>query len=67
MNIQHSVFSVLEKVAVSAGHLIGLLGSSTGYSSQDFSDTTAPSGGVYNYRTEKLDDGTDGIGWYEES
>ena len=23
-----------------------------------------PSGGVYNYRTEELDDGTDPHGWY---
>ena len=23
-----------------------------------------PSGGVYNYRTEELDDGTDPRGWY---
>ena len=67
MNIRHSVLSVLQKVAVSAGHLIGLLGSSVDNSSREFGDTIAPNGGVYNYRTENLDDGTDGIGWYEEN
>lgn len=29
------------------------------------SSDMAPSGGVLNYRTNKLDDGTDPIGWYE--
>ncbi len=32
---------------------------------EDDSDT-APSGGVLNYRTGKLDDGTDPVGWYEK-
>ena len=26
----------------------------------------APSGGLLNYRTSKLDDGTDPVGWYEK-
>ena len=30
----------------------------------DQDELIAPSGGVYNYRTEELDDGTDPRGWY---
>ncbi len=67
MNIRHSILSALEKAAISARHLIGLLGSSADHSDENFGDGIAPSGGVYNYRTENLDDGTDGIGWYEDN
>jgi hypothetical protein len=34
-------------------------------SKKSSSSDMAPSGGVLNYRTSKLDDGTDPIGWYE--
>ena len=67
MNIRHSILSALEKAGISARHLIGLLGSSADHSDEDFGDRIAPSGGVYNYRTGNLDDGTDAIGWYEDS
>lgn len=47
--------------------LVGFLASSAEDSdTQDVADI-APSGGVLNYRTGKLDDGTDPIGWYEKS
>ena len=49
-----------------AGSLIGLLAvSAKADGSSDKSDV-APSGGVLNYRTGKLDDGTDPVGWYEK-
>lgn len=35
-------------------------------SDSDSTSDIAPSGGVFNYRTGKLDDGMDPIGWYEE-
>lgn len=46
--------------------LVALLAASAKTSgTQDASDI-APSGGVLNYRTGKLDDGTDPVGWYEK-
>ena len=66
MTIQHSFRSIVERAAISVGHLIGLLGSSAHRSDDDYGDEIAPSGGVYNYRIGNLDDGTDPIGWYED-
>lgn len=39
---------------------------STGQSDEDDLSEGAFRGGVLNYRTGKLDDGTDPYGWYEE-
>ena len=49
-----------------AATLIGLLASSTKTSDTNDASDVAPSGGVFNYRTAKLDDGTDPVGWYEK-
>ncbi len=65
--MRHSILSFLERAAISARKLIGLLASSAHHSDEDYSDRIAPSDGVYNYRTGNLDDGTDAIGWYEDS
>ncbi len=65
--MRHSILSILERAAISARKLIGLLGSSAHHSDEDYSDTIAPSGGVLNYRTGNLDDGTDATGWYEDN
>ena len=67
MTIPHSIRSIVERAAISIGHLLGLLGSSVHQSDDDYGDKIAPSGGVYNYRIGNLDDGTDAIGWYEDN
>ena len=46
--------------------LVGLLASSAKASDANDTSDVAPSGGVFNYRTGKLDDGTDPVGWYEK-
>ena len=46
--------------------LVGLLAVSTKTSDAKETSDIAPSGGVLNYRTGKLDDGTDPVGWYEK-
>jgi len=47
--------------------LVGLLIASANTSDEEKSDASAAAfrGGVLNYRTGKLDDGTDPYGWYE--
>jgi hypothetical protein len=49
-----------------AGSLISLLAVSAKTDSASDKSDVAPSGGVLNYRTGKLDDGTDPVGWYEK-
>lgn len=49
-----------------AASLIGFLAVGTGASDTSEESEIVPSGGVLNYRTGKLDDGTDPIGWYEK-
>jgi hypothetical protein len=46
--------------------VISMLASSARTSDPDGTSDVAPSGGVLNYRTGKLDDGMDPIGWYEK-
>ena len=48
---------------------IGLLASSADTSEEEESDVSAGAfrGGTLNYRTGKLDDGTDPYGWYEQN
>jgi len=48
--------------------LVGLLAASAETSDEEENDVSAAAfrGGVLNYRTGKLDDGTDPYGWYEE-
>ena len=45
---------------------LGLLASSAKTSDTDEATNQAARGGVLNYRTGKLDDGTDAAGWYEK-
>ena len=49
-----------------SGSLISLLAVSAKTNSASDKSDVAPSGGVLNYRTGKLDDGTDPVGWYEK-
>ena len=46
--------------------LVGLLADSAKVPDTNDPSDVAPSGGVLNYRTGKLDDGTDPVGWYEK-
>jgi len=46
--------------------LAGLLASSAKTSDSNEASANAARGGVLNYRTGKLDDGTDPVGWYEK-
>lgn len=45
---------------------ISLLASSAKTSDSNDASANAARGGVLNYRTGKLDDGTDPVGWYEK-
>lgn len=56
-------FAALSKLVI--GFVDFLAASAKISDTQDASDI-APSGGVLNYRTGKLDDGTDPVGWYEK-
>ncbi len=46
--------------------LVGLLAESTKVPDTNDATNHAVRGGVLNYRTGKLDDGTDPYGWYEK-
>ncbi len=67
MNIRHSIVSILHKAGTFTSNFVDILGASAQSSTDDQSDKIAPSGGVLNYRTGNLDDGTDAIGWYEDN
>ena len=58
--------AIVGAVTTFAGSLIGLLAVSAKTDSTSEKSDIAPSGGVLNYRTGKLDDGTDPVGWYEK-
>ena len=45
---------------------VGFLVDSTKTSDSNEATGNAASGGILNYRTGKLDDGTDPVGWYEK-
>ena len=47
------------------GRVVGFLAASAGTSAPDDELGSSIRGGVLNYRTGKLDDGTDPYGWYE--
>lgn len=58
-----SLVVALGRVAVS---LLGLLAASAKTSDANDASANAARGGMLNYRTGKLDDGTDPTGWYEK-
>lgn len=45
---------------------VSLLAASTKTAGTNKASNNAAQGGVLNYRTGKLDDGTDATGWYEK-
>lgn len=54
----HSLVSNIVQLAREFGPLLV-------YTANNQDKIIAPDGGVYNYRTERLDDETDPTGWYE--
>ncbi len=58
-----AIFGVLMRLIAD---VISMLATSARTSDPDDASDVAPSGGVFNYRTGKLDDGMDPIGWYEK-
>jgi hypothetical protein len=65
MNIRLSTPSIVKMIVVFAQDALSLVASSTHHDEVNHDDRIAPSGGVFNYRTGNLDDGTDPIGWYD--
>jgi hypothetical protein len=57
------IFVLLGKFLIKA---VGFLAQSAKSNKSGKESDIAPSGGVLNYRTGKLDDGTDPVGWYEK-
>ena len=70
-DLSRSAYSVITAVALLLGELLrsvaSLLASSANTSDMNKSSDNAAGGGVLNYRTGKVDDGTDAVGWYEEN
>ena len=60
-----SLYLVLRGGAVSVWRAVGLLAAGSQTSPDDDELNSSVRGGVLNYRTGKLDDGTDPYGWYE--
>lgn len=58
-----AIASILINITVT---IIGLLASSAKTSDTNEASASTARGGVLNYRTGKLDDGTDATGWYEK-
>lgn len=61
----HICYAFAKTMATLATTLVGFLASSTKISNSNESSENATQGGVLNYRTGQLDDGTDATGWYE--
>ena len=58
-----ALFVLLVKISASA---VGVLASAANTSQESDQHFENLRGGVLNYRTGKLDDGTDPFGWYED-
>lgn len=65
---QRLLLSVVAMFAVIIQLLRSMLGilAESAESKSDEATSNAARGGVLNYRTGKLDDGTDAAGWYEK-
>jgi len=64
MKIQDKIVGILRKGANSAGFFLQLLAESAETSDENYKTNNAAHGGVFNFRTDNLDDGTDPVGWY---
>jgi hypothetical protein len=69
-NLSRSTYSVITAVALLLGELVrsvaSFLASCTKTSNENDASNNAAGGGVLNYRTGRVDDGTDPVGWYKE-
>ena len=61
----HSFYLVLRGSALFVLRALGLLAAGSQASPANDELSSSIRGGVLNYRTGKLDDGTDPYGWYE--
>ena len=59
-----SIFTMFRSVSHLLGSMLSILAESAETTSDD-ATSNAVRGGVLNYRTDKLDDGTDPYGWYD--
>lgn len=58
--------SLIRSITTTVRRIVLLMAESGGTDDESRQSCSAPAGGILNYRTERLDDGTDPIGWYEE-
>jgi hypothetical protein len=61
----HLLYVSARAVLSFLGHAVGLLAATAQTSRANDELNSSIRGGVLNYRTGKLDDGTDPVGWYE--
>lgn len=70
INLSRSAYSVITALSLLLGELLksgaSLLASSARTSDSNQVSDNAAGGGVLNYKTGKVDDGTDAFGWYNE-
>jgi hypothetical protein len=64
MNILPTVKSLFGGFVKSIGHIGQLLADSAQTNGENRKLDNAAKGGIFNYRGDKLDDGTDATGWY---
>ena len=64
MNIRPTVSSLFGGFVKSLGHISQLLADSAQTSGENRKSDNSAKGGVFNYRCDKLDDGTNATGWY---
>ncbi len=65
VRILRAIWSMAVALARFMAGLVGLLAESAKVPDTNDATNHAVRGGVLNYRTRKLDDGTDPYGWYE--
>lgn len=65
-NLVGSLFKLVRLLLRFLAGALGLLAGSAKTSDTNEATDNAVRGGVLNYRTGKLDDGTDPTGWYEQ-
>ena len=65
VRILHAAWTLVVAMVRFLARLVGLLAEGTKIPDTNDATNHAVRGGVLNYRTGKLDDGTDPYGWYE--
>lgn len=57
---------LIRSITNAVSRILRLMAESGDNGDETHESCNAPTGGVLNYRTARLDDGTDPFGWYEE-